>query len=92
MKTVVEKMEDGVFYRLIEEDVEPLLDRVARERNDNPTGFSPSGNWRKIGEIPLIVIDRWFHEGFNAFDGNNAAELKRRLNEFSKFRTTDKPV
>lgn len=74
--------------------MEPHLDLVKASQNNNPDGYSKSRLWRKIGSIPLIVIDKWFREGFNALENSPEArkELRRRLNEHNKFRTVGKAV
>ena len=73
------------------EDVSSHLDHVRRERNDNPNGMSDSGNWRKIGSIPMSLAAQWLaEEGFDCLDPNNAKEVKRRLNEHDKLRTVDR--
>jgi hypothetical protein len=86
---------ENVLYRHYVEDVEPHIDLVAAQRSHLNNGFAPhkrDANYRKIASIPMIVLDQWFREGFNAFDKNNAKELKRRINEYNKFRTVDKPL
>lgn len=65
---------------------------IRQEKNDLPNGMGNNANYRKIGSIPMIIAAQWFQEGFNCLDPNNAKEVKRRLNEFNKFRTVDKPV
>ena len=74
------------------EDLQSHIDEVARDKADNPLGLVGSANWRRIGSIPHTIIDKWWHEGFNAMDPNNAKEVRRRLNEMTKFRTVDKRV
>ncbi len=74
------------------EDVQPHIDAVKEDRNDMRNGFSKSGNWRKIGSIPMSIVAKWYGEGFNCLDPNNAKEVRRRLNDMSKFRGVDKPV
>lgn len=77
------------------EDVEPHIDECTNDRVSLNNGFSKSKNWRKIGSIPNIILDKWFQEGFNALENSPEArrELRRRLNNgFEKFRTVDKRV
>src|ERR1044072_3399187 len=83
----------GLYVRHISEDVQPLIDSLAETRNHgNQRAFMKSGaRWRKIGELPLIILDQWFREGFNAFDPSNEAELTRRLaGPYKKFMAVDK--
>jgi hypothetical protein len=76
------------LYRLHEEDVEPLLDSLKEERNHNDSHHVKNrAGWKKIGEIPMVIIDKWFKEGFNALEDSPEArkELKRRLNGDYKY-------
>lgn len=83
------------FYLQITEDVEPLLDHLAEQRaHQDPNYYKKSpARWRKIGELPLIIIDQWLREGFNAFENSDEArtELKRRLTgPYKKFMAVDR--
>ena len=82
---------ENVLTRIITEDVEPIIDHATAIRNNTDNGFSKSRDFRKIGSVPLIIIDQWMQDGFNPFrtDPWTSKEIKRRLNEFSKFRTVD---
>ena len=83
----------GKLYRAYTEDVEPLLDSLAEQRNHGDPGAyrKSKARWRKVGEIPLIILDQWFREGFNALDPANAEEVKRRLSgPYKKFLAVDK--
>ncbi len=82
---------DTLFIKRTE-DLQGHIDDIRREKNDLPNGMGNNSNWRKIGSIPLIIASQWWAEGFNCLDPNNAKEVRRRLNEFNKFRTVDKPV
>jgi hypothetical protein len=81
----------NVLTKVITEDVEPVIDHATDIRNNHDNGFSKSRDFRKIGSIPLIILDQWFKEGFNALsnDPETGKEVKRRLNEYNKFRTVD---
>jgi len=73
------------------EDVSDHLEAIRQEKNVNPNGMSDSGNWRKIGSIPMTLAAQWLTEdGFDCMDPNNAKEVKRRLNEHNKLRTVDR--
>lgn len=76
------------------QDIESHIEEVKQAKLDNPKGTSKSKVWRRIGSIPCIVVDKWLSEGFNPFENSPEArrELRRRLNEFSKFRTVDKAL
>lgn len=83
----------GKFYLSYAEDVEPLLDSLAEQRNHGDEGAyrKSRARWRKIGELPLIILDQWFREGFNALDPSNADELRRRLSgPYKKFLAVNK--
>lgn len=72
------------------QDVEPFLNEMRREKNDNPDGFTDERTMRKIGSIPLSLAHKWLVEdGFDCLDPNNAKEVRRRLNEFTKLRAVD---
>jgi len=84
----------GILYIHHTEDIQPHLDDVAHERNDGSDGWSKSRNWRKIGSIPLIVVEQILREeGINLMD-NNSPEARKRvrrwLNENEKFKLSTK--
>lgn len=94
-KTVSEHFDaaTGLYYLHYTEDVQPLMDSLAEQRNhSDPNAYLKSpARWRKIGELPLIILDQWFKEGFNALDPANADELKRRLaGPYKKFLAVNK--
>lgn len=76
------------------EDIESLLDENAYARNhQGNNGFGKSRNWRKIGSIPMIVVEQILREhGVNILDGSPEADkfVKRYLQNNYKFRTVDK--
>lgn len=75
------------------EDVEPLLDENAAIRNSGMNGFSPSRNWRKIGSIPCVVVEKILREhGVNIMDGSPEAQkyVRRFLENNKKLMTVDK--
>lgn len=75
------------------EDVEPVIDDVAEFKNETSNGFSKSRNYRKIGSIPLIVVQQWLTEkGIDLMAPGNEKYVKQALNEMSKFRTVDKAL
>lgn len=95
MRSVTEHYDPatGKFYLSYTEDVEPLLDSLAEQRNHGDSGAyrKSKARWRKVGEIPLIILDQWFREGFNALDPSNSEELKRRLSgPYKKFLAVNK--
>lgn len=75
------------------EDVEPVIDDAAAFRNDTRNGFSKSGNWRKIGSLPLIVVEQWLREkGIDLMAPGNEKYVRQALNDMNKFRTVDKAL
>jgi len=96
MNQVVEQHFDhsnGILYTKRSEDVEPLLDELAEERNSGRNGFSVGRNYRKIGSIPLIEVERVLREkGINLMANTKEAhaEVKKYLAEHKKFMSVDK--
>jgi len=77
----------------ITEDVEPVIDEVTQFKNNSRNGFSPSGNFRKIGSIPMIIVHQWLVEkGIDLMAPGNEKYVKQALNEMNKFRTVDKAL
>lgn len=75
------------------DDVEPVIDAVKEDREARRNGFSKSGNWRKIGSIPLVVVHQWLTEkGIDLMAPGNEKYVRQALNEMSKFRTVDKAL
>lgn len=71
--------------------IDRVLDENKARQNDGTNGWSPTREWKYIANIPLSVIHSWLvNEKFDAFDPNNAKELKRRLNssEWRHLRTS----
>lgn len=66
------------------EDVEPVLDDLRLEQHLNPNGWNKSRSMKKVGSIPLIILDQWFAEGFNALAPGNEKEVLRRLEAMPK--------
>jgi hypothetical protein len=69
------------YYIHHTEDVEPLLDHLKEQRNhhDQNAWKKNDANWRKVGEIPMLIIEQWLHEGFNALAPDAGPEVIRRL-------------
>lgn len=84
---------EGKMYIKRVEDIEPLLDENAYARNhQGNNGFGKSRNWRKIGSIPMIVVEQAFRQGINILDGSPEADkwVRKFLDDNYKFRTVDK--
>ena len=83
------KSERMIIRRTV--DVEPVINEVAEFKNSTVNGFSKSRNYRKIGSLPLIIIEKWLTEkGIDLMAPGNEKYVKQALNEMSKFRTVDK--
>lgn len=68
-----------------------VLDENKRLQNDGTNGWSTTREWKYIANIPISVLHSWLiNEGFDAFDPNNAAKLKQKLNssEWRHLRTS----
>ena len=73
--------EHGKYHIQHTEDVEPLLDYLKELRNnqDQQAYKASPARWRKIGEIPTIIIEKWLLEGFNALAPGAGPEVIKRL-------------
>ena len=83
-KTVFEK--DGRLMKVqTTHDVEPVIDDVAEVEDK---GFSTSRNYRRIGSIPMAIVDEQFRLGNNILDGSPRAAKWCRdwLKENTKFK------
>jgi len=74
---------DKIYHRRVE-DVEPVLDDLRLEQHMNPGGWNASRTWKKVGSIPLVILDQWFAEGFNALAPGNEKEVMKRLQAMPK--------
>lgn len=72
-----EKRGDIIVNRV--QDVEPILDRNKRLSTDGD-GYSESRELRRVGSIPLVVVEQWMREGVDVFNPDHVPEVKRRLN------------
>lgn len=73
------------------EDVEGVIEDATNYRNSASNGFSQSRNWRKIGSLPLIIVQKWLTEkGIDLMAPGNEKYVRQALNEMSKFRTVDR--
>lgn len=90
---IFDHTEKKMFIRR-SEDIEPLLDENAYARNhQGNNGFGKTRNWRKIGSIPMIFVEKILREhGVNILDGTPEANryIRKFLDENYKFRTVDK--
>ncbi len=72
------------------QDVEPYLDKNKRAFNDAQETGRFKGDFVKMAEIPLSVIEQWMKEGINIFDDNSKAAIRKKLNDpdYRYLRTT----
>jgi hypothetical protein len=67
------------------QDVQPILDRNKELANDGTKGFSESGDFRHIAEIPFIVVEQWMKQdgvNFMQMAGPERTKyLRRKLND-----------
>jgi hypothetical protein len=88
-----DRADNKLFIRRFE-DIEPVLDENAYARNhQGNNGYGKSRNWRKIGSIPMIVVEQILREkGVNILDGSPEADryVRQYLQDNYKFRTVDK--
>ena len=85
----------GKFYIRRTVDVEPILEDNNALKNNGNDGYGHSRQWRKIGSIPNVVVEKILREhGVNILDGSPEAEkyIKKFLNNNTKFRTVDRRV
>ncbi len=90
----IESFEDGKLFIKNVQDIEPVLDENAYARNhQGNNGYGKSRVWRKIGSIPMIVVEQILREkGVNILDGSPEADkyIRKFLDDNYKFRTVDK--
>jgi hypothetical protein len=74
------------------EDVESVLEDNAEERNSGRNGFSVERSFRKIGSIPLIMLDDAFRKGINPFNGSPEGQkwIREFLQNNPKLMTVDR--
>lgn len=71
----------GNFAIETRQDVEPILDNNKRQQNDGD-GFTPSRDMRKVGTIPLVVLQLWKDtEGLDWMNKNHAKAIRAKLND-----------
>lgn len=72
---------NGDFAVETSQDVEPILDRNKRLRNDTD-GYTPSRDMKHIATIPNVVIELWLNRyGVNVFRKDHDSAVRRLLND-----------
>ena len=81
----------GVHTVRVTHDVEHILENNLAHRNAGNNGFSKERTFRKIGSIPMHLLNEAFNEGINPLDGSPEAEkwIKNYLRDNPKFMTVD---
>ena len=72
------------------QDVEPYLDEIARQRNQQESGWK--GDLHKVATVPMVIIDQWNQEfKCNVLLKENRHLLMLKLNDpnYSKLRTKE---
>lgn len=74
-------VEDDQFVFHATQDVEAILDRNKELANDGTRGYTPSKDMRYVGEIPLVVAEKWKNElGVDVFNKDHWPAVRRLLN------------
>jgi hypothetical protein len=70
----------GGMVEEISQDCEPILDHNKALAAEG-SGYSPSGDLRRVASIPLVLVEKWLREeGLDVFDPAHDAALRRKLN------------
>ena len=82
--------EDDKLIMEHKQDVAPILENN-KLRRLNTDGYSPTGDTRFVGSIPMVVVEEWMKEGINIFDPNDTPKIIQRLNDgdYAAFRTSE---
>lgn len=72
-------------------DVEPILEDNKVHRTAGTNGFSKDRTFRKIGSIPMLLLNEAYKIGINPLDGSPEALawVRKTLEENPAFRTVD---
>ena len=71
--------------------MESVLEENAVHRSAGNNGFSRERTFRKIGSIPMIMLDDAFRQGINPMDGSPEGQkwVMKLLADNPKLRTVD---
>ena len=69
-------------------DVEPLLDEIREANNEGRNGWSKSRLWRRVGTVPMVIVQQEMLKGNNLLNGSEDARkwVTRWLKQNSGFR------
>jgi hypothetical protein len=84
-------MEDGVIHQRVTHDIEHIVENNLVHKVAGNNGFGPTRNFRKIGSIPMHLLNEAFKKGINPLDGSPEGQkwIKKYLQENKKFMTVD---
>ena len=63
------------------QDVEPVLERIKRQKAEGFDGYNEDRSMRAIAEIPVTIAEQWAKEGVDIFNPDHSKECERRLND-----------
>jgi hypothetical protein len=87
-----EETPDGKIHIHTYQDVEPILDRAERLRNEGATDevFKRDGV-AMYADLPLSIVGQMMRDGINVFDQNDMPRVIQEIEtKYSRFKTTYK--
>lgn len=61
------------------QDVEPILDGIARARAHGHDGYNADRSMRAFAEIPITIVEQWRKEGVDIMNPDHWKEVRKRL-------------
>ena len=81
---------DGLLVRKDQEITSDFLDQLSDERLASK---APSRDFHKLASIPVVVVEQWMRQGFNIYEQDAKAILKKlRDEDLTAFIATTKKV
>ena len=81
---------DGLLVRKDQEITSDFLDQLSDERLASK---APSSDFHKLASIPVVVVEKWLREGFDIYEQDAKAILKKlRDEDLTAFIATTKKV
>ena len=69
--------QEDLLVKRVDQDCTPVLKLAADQRN---SGQYDTGEWRKIGEIPTVVMYEWLNEyGINIWDFGRDPDTTKKI-------------
>lgn len=83
--------ENGVMHQKVTFNVEHVIENNLVHKNAGNNGFSKERTFRKIGSIPMHLLNEAFKKGINPLDGSPEGQkwIKDYLRDNPKFMTVD---